>query len=96
MKLLINVDLEIYGDVPSDVIDSIKEICEKFSVWCKEHNPEEQLPLVIMAQKVVLDEYDMNELFYEVISNVDMAYKTTRYGALGSAGCDFTVVIDNC
>ena len=44
--------------------------------------------IIIREQKVVLDEFKMNELFDEVFSEYDI-----EYGYYGGAGCEFSISV---
>lgn len=80
MKLLINKDLLIY-DFNKDYIDLLKQ----YSVYHSINSDHIKIPV----QKIVLDEYDMNILFDEILYGVDV-----RVTPLGGAGCDFCLIID--
>ena len=72
------------------VVESCKEILEDFSVQHSFVNNYTSCSLILNVQKIVLDEIDMNTLFYEVLSQFDTDFKIT-YSTLGGEGCDFSM-----
>lgn len=85
MKLIIDSVLHI----PKAYMDRdlASSILKKFSITYTET---EDL-FIISEQKCVLDEANMNELFYEVIEYL-IRYEIDYIG-LGGAGCEFCLVI---
>jgi abortive infection bacteriophage resistance protein len=79
MKLVINRKLVF------DKAETKEEILKEYSVYHKTM----QDFIIIEPQKVVLDEFDMNVLFDEVIWNTPISVTP-----LGGKGCDFCLTID--
>lgn len=95
MKLILENELNEYFENP-DLVDEYLKLMEDFSIYgdCK---VEDNLGHIsIPAQKIVLDEIDMNHLFADIFSEFP---HTLRYSWLGSAGCDFSMalqwIVDN-
>ena len=83
MKLLINKELTL-DDFNEDDKYQLK-LLKGFSVYHVAYSDHIKLPV----QKIVLDEYDMNILFDEILYGVDV-----RVTPLGGSGCDFCLTID--
>lgn len=83
MKLLINKELTL-DDFNEDDKYQLK-LLKRFSVYHVSYSDHIKLPV----QKIVLDEYDMNVLFDEILYGVGV-----RVTPLGGAGCDFCLTID--
>lgn len=101
MKLLINDDLifseTFYPGISDDEWSDYKEKLEEFedilksyTVFFTSNINESSYYIHIEAQKVVLDEYDMNNLFFNVLSNFKIKLE---YAALGGEGCDFCLKV---
>lgn len=101
MKLLINEDM-IYT-ISCEKMSSqeklynydhfiyINNILEKFSIYHKNSLNNNEMFINICAQKITIDQYDMNEFFSEVINQF---FETElKYVELGSKGCDFCIKI---
>ena len=72
------------------LVERCKEILEYFSVQHSFVNNYTSCSLILDVQKIVLDDVDMNTLFYEVLSQFDTDFKIT-YSTLGVKGCDFSM-----
>jgi hypothetical protein len=71
----------IKNSIKWDIDDYIKEIFDEFSISYKNN--------IIIPQKIVLNEQDVNILFSEVFMD-DVKIK---YGFYGGEGCDFSITI---
>lgn len=101
MKLLIDDTLTFFGkDDPSsteqDHQDSEEEwaemtaLCDKFGVKYHHEHSDGNTVFTVPPQKIVLDEYDMNELLYDVffLLEYDM-----QYAWIGGKGCEVALTI---
>ena len=71
-----------------EAFDDILKLLDKFTVHYKKNLLRSKFVLEIEIQKCVLDECDMNTLFYTVLSNFD---HNLVYSPLGGEGCDFAL-----
>lgn len=101
MKVIIHSELQaIYEDCCGTTEEDIKhsgeefasvsKLFSKYSVKHKIERTDNAFVLTIPVQKIVLDEKQMNDLFYNAFYLVD--YKM-KYGQLGGEGCDFSIDI---
>ena len=100
MKLLIDEPLIFVGTFSEDrttrqaqlaLLNSVVELLRKCSVYLEAQLAGPQVRLQVLAQKVMLDEVDMNELFSDALS--ELFELELRYAALGGAGCDFAMTV---
>ena len=101
MKLLIQEDLigkysrdqssTIEDDQDSlDMWEEVIDLCKKCKIYYTiTHTPEETI-FKIWTQKCTLDEFVMNDVFYNVLDLVDY---DMEYGCVGGKGCDFSIVL---
>ena len=100
MKVIIEQDVSfvITYDEPcedgteSDLAIEIQEICSSYAVRFKFSSTSTEDRFTILEQKITLDEWDMNDLFANVLRYADY---TLEYAWLGGKGCDFALSI-NC
>lgn len=100
MKLLVQEKLSVvFTEEPDstaqDIADSaefwkyITDLLDSCSVYYNLEQRSDYWLFEIPAQKITLDEFCMNELFYECF-NVLLDYRL-EYSALGGKGCDFSL-----
>jgi hypothetical protein len=101
MKLLVNEELvwqfnfadnpEIDRDEYKDGVQDLADLAKSMSVWGSFTVDEASARIVINAQKINLDGIAMNQLFFELLTQlfeIELAY-----APLGGAGCDFAMEI---
>lgn len=83
---------------PDDIEDAKEEFSEVHSLLdsCSIHHgisiSETKIEFIIYQQKITLDEFVMNNLFFNVVHRYfDF---NLSYGGLGGEGCDFSLRID--
>ena len=92
MILYIEEDLVTIGSVPiDDEFDNLKlkECAVRFALKELDNNI---IELTLFAQKICLNEVNMNTLFDCFINVFDY---TMRYGGYGGEGCEFSISIKN-
>lgn len=93
MKVLIQDNLSAFLDCTDDSCSTeYKEYIEKlmndFSVYHSFEHVEEGYNLTIPAQKIVIPEWEMNQLFHDVLCYFKYVIE---YASLGGEGCDFSI-----
>ena len=99
MKVIIEQDISfvIYNDEPcedgreTDTAIEIQELCSKFSVGFKFSNTTTEDRFTILAQKITLDEVNMNQFFYTVLF---FANYTMRHAWFGGENWDFALTLN--
>lgn len=84
-----NFEDEAY-EIYESFVDNELTILDKFGVRCVLVNNYTHCSLTLYQQKIVLDEYDMNILFFDVLDSFDNKYNI-RYLPIGGTGCDFCI-----
>lgn len=87
MKLLINKELRYIDEEIKDNNDSSYELyndffeeMKKYGIFYKEEFNSDGLNVIILEQKVCLDEYQMNNLFVDVLCYFDYNVEVTPLG----------------
>ena len=101
MKLLVNDELVWlfnFADNPEArredyeiAVKDLEELAKSMSVWGSFTVDEATARIVIDAQKINLDGIAMNQLFFELLTqlfDIELAY-----APLGGTGCDFAIEI---
>lgn len=102
MKLLIQKDLAYAWTAPKDLTSEglahtleyfhdLEQLAKKYAVSRKFVFGPTSVTIDISAQKITLDQFDMNTLFADFLT--ELFEVQIRYAALGGAGCDFSMEI---
>lgn len=102
--MILHINNAFYAEFPIDpsstqddlndgkeIFEEIAVLLNSFSVQHKIDITETIIQFAIYQQKVTLDEFAMNTLFYDVI-NIYFDYDIA-YSYLGGKGCDFSINI---
>ena len=84
-----NFEEEAY-EIYESFVDNELAILDRFGVQYAFVNNYMHCSLTLYEQKIVLDEYNMNTLFFDVLGSFDNDC-CIRYVPLGGAGCDFCI-----
>ena len=93
MKVLIQGNLSAFLDCTDDSCSTeykeyIEKLLKDFSIYHKFNHTETGCELAIPVQKIVLDEWQMNHFFHDVLFY--FKYRVD-YAHLGGEGCDFSL-----
>ena len=84
-----NFEDEAY-EIYESFVDNELAILDRFNVQYAFVNNYTHCSLTLYEQKIVLDEVNMNILFFDVLGSFDDNYNI-RYLPMGGAGCDFCI-----
>lgn len=90
MKALIQEALTATFDREDEGAMFFEETLNRFGVHYQTVMDSTTCAITIPVQKIVLDEYNMNTLFHEVLCFIE---HSLIYAPLGGEGCDFAVEI---
>jgi hypothetical protein len=84
-----NFEEEAY-EIYESFVDNELAILDRFNVQYAFVNNYMHCSLTLYEQKIVLDEYNMNILFFDVLDSFDTNYNI-RYLPIGGAGCELCI-----
>lgn len=98
MKLVIESDMVFrqttsrFDNWDDEDWDCIDDILKEYSVYFTREKENGFTVITVIAQKVTLDEFQMNRLFF-LVFDLLFDLSTLRYAGFGGSGCDFSMKI---